>query len=189
MTAAFLLLAALVVAAAVAAFTRRDLIHSALLLVATWAGIAGLYLWAGAEFVAFAQALIYVGAVSMIVLFAVLLTRHAAVVPVEPPVRAGRVVAAVLAGAAVAAVLVGAVVTTSFAAPTGRAPSVSVRQLGYQLLNQHAASLLIVGVILTVALIGATVLASTDEPAGAARPPRAPERPAPLPGRQEDLAP
>ena len=41
-----------------------------------WAGIAAFYLWAGAEFVAFAQLLVYVGAVSMLSLFAVLLTRR-----------------------------------------------------------------------------------------------------------------
>ena len=75
MNLALLLLSVTAIAAAGVAFTWRNLIHAALLLIVTWAAIAGVYLWAGAEFVAFAQVLIYVGAVSMVVLFAVLLTR------------------------------------------------------------------------------------------------------------------
>src|SRR6185369_4791951 len=76
MTATLLFIAGLTLASAAVAMSLRNLIHSALLLVASWAGIAAFYLWAGAEFVAFAQVLVYVGAVSMIVLFAVLLTRR-----------------------------------------------------------------------------------------------------------------
>src|ERR1051326_2707120 len=71
-----LVIALLTLASAAVALSLRNLIHSALLLSASWAGIAAFYLWAGAEFVAFAQVLVYVGAVSMIVLFAVLLTRR-----------------------------------------------------------------------------------------------------------------
>ena len=66
--------------------TLRNLIHSALLLIASWAGIAAFYLWAGAEFVAFAQVLVYVGAVSMVVLFAVLLTRRSRADWRSPPI-------------------------------------------------------------------------------------------------------
>src|SRR5829696_8584005 len=73
---AFALIALFTLASAGVAMALRNLIHSALLLIASWAGIAAFYLWAGAEFVAFAQVLVYVGAVSMVVLFAVLLTRH-----------------------------------------------------------------------------------------------------------------
>src|SRR3954463_12026710 len=76
MTAAFILIALLTLAIAAMAMSLRNLIHSALLLIASWAGIAAFYLWAGAEFVSLAQILVYVGAVSMIVLFAVLLTRR-----------------------------------------------------------------------------------------------------------------
>src|SRR3954466_648545 len=76
MIVALVLIALVTVGAAAVAMALRNLIHSALLLIASWAGIAAFYLWAGAEFVSFAQILVYVGAVSMIVLFAVLLTRR-----------------------------------------------------------------------------------------------------------------
>ena len=88
-------------ASAAVALSLRNLIHSALLLIASWAGIAGFYLWAGAEFVAFAQVLVYVGAISMVVLFAVLLTRHSRADIEIAPDSQRRVLGAILAGGAV----------------------------------------------------------------------------------------
>jgi NADH-quinone oxidoreductase subunit J len=155
----FILIAALTLTSAALAMTRRNLIHSALLLIFAWGGVAGFYLWAGAEFVAFAQVLIYVGAISMVVLFAVLLTRN---FPFEPMVPSRRVLGAVIGGAGVAAILAYAVVHTSFPEPAQRAPEMHVRGLGYQLMGPHAASLLVVGVILTAALIGAVVIAASE---------------------------
>ena len=71
----------------------------------SWAGVAAFFLWAGAEFVAFAQVLVYLGAISMVVLFAVLLTRRSRE-DVEPRDRTTPWPRfAVAAGAAVAAVL------------------------------------------------------------------------------------
>ncbi len=162
-------IAALILASAALAMCLRNLIYSALLLILTWMGVASFYLWAGAEFVGFAQALIYVGAISMIVLFAVLLTRRTLADPIVAPASLRRAIAAMLVGAAVAGVLFAAVLATSFDTGTARPPAISVRQLGFQLMNQHAASLLVVGVILTVSLIGATIVAASDNP-----PPRGP---------------
>lgn len=159
---AFAVLAALMLASAALAFALRNLIHSALLLILTWAGVAGFYLWAGAEFVAFAQLLIYVGAVSMVVLFAVLLTRRGNTDPVIERSSVRRAFAAVIAGGAVAGVLVASVLGTDFA-PSAPVPATpTVKQLGFELMGPHAASLLVVGILLTVALIGATVIASTE---------------------------
>src|ERR1051325_2539475 len=94
-----ILIAVLTLGSAAVAVTRRNLIHSALLLVASWFGIAIFYLWAGAEFVAFAQVLVYVGAISMVVLFAVLLTRQSrADLAIATPTLA-RVIAGLLTGA------------------------------------------------------------------------------------------
>jgi len=156
------IIAALTLASAAFALTRRNLIHAALLLIFTWAGIAAFYLWAGAEFVAFAQILIYVGAVSMIVLFAVLLTKRTlADAPIEPSSHR-RAFLAVIAGGAIFGLLAFAITQTHFAPPPDRAPVVEVRQLGFQLMGPHAASVLVAGVILTVTLLGATIIAAND---------------------------
>jgi NADH:ubiquinone oxidoreductase subunit 6 (subunit J) len=162
MILALALIAFVTLATAAVAMALRNLIHSALLLVASWAGIAAFYLWAGAEFVAFAQVLVYVGAVSMIVLFAVLLTRRSRTDLTMATDSLGRAVGALLVGGAVLGVLVGAVIGTDIQTPGTPAPQVSVRDIGTQLMSAQVAALLIVGVILTVALLGAVVLAATD---------------------------
>lgn len=166
-------IAAVILASAAVAFALRSLVHSALLLVLTWLGVAAFYLWAGADFVAFAQILIYVGAISMVVLFAVLLTRRPASTPDEQsnllgyfaPASFRRALGALAAGAAVTAVIAFAILRTPFPAAPTAAPALTVRQLGLELMGPHAAALLVVGVILTVALLGATLIASTDRPA------------------------
>ena len=161
---ALLSIATLTLGAAAVAMTLRNLIHSALLLIFSWAGIAAFYLWAGAEFVAFAQALVYLGAVSMVVLFAVLLTRQNQA-PVAADPRTGlRAVWALLAALCVLGVLSGAILGTSFDSNPGAGPAIPVKQLGLELMGRHTASLLVVGVILTVALLGAVVLAAGDRP-------------------------
>lgn len=162
---ALLLIALLLLGAAGAAMLSRNLIHSALLLVGAWAGIAAFYLWAGAEFLAFAQVLIYVGAVSMVVLFAVLLTRQGAVsAPVEFD-SFKRMLGGLITAGGVAGILLGAVLGTPMDVPAAPPPAaISVKQLGVQLMGPHAAALLIVGVILTVALLGAVLIAAVDQP-------------------------
>ncbi len=157
-----IVIALVTLATAAIAMSLRNLIHSALLLVASWAGIAAFYLWAGAEFVAFAQVLVYVGAVSMIVLFAVLLTGRSRNDVTIAPDSIRRAISALLVGGAVLGVLFGAVIGTDIRPHAGVPASTSVRQLGVQLMNAHTAAVLIVGVILTVALLGAVVLAAND---------------------------
>ncbi len=163
MTAALILIAVLMLGSAAAAMMLRNLIHSALLLILSWAGVAAFYLWAGAEFVAFAQVLVYVGAISMVVLFAVLLTRQNPLtdVVVEPASRV-RMIAALSIGACVAAVLAAAVVSSDFRPAPVQAPAATVKQIGLEIMGPHGAALLIVGVLLTVALLGAIVLAAAE---------------------------
>lgn len=159
---AFFVIAVLTLGSAAVAMALRNLIHSALLLIGSWGGIAAFYLWAGAEFVAFAQVLIYVGAISMVVLFAVLLTRRSRADLAVAPDSLGRAIAGLLVGGAVLGVLWGAVLSM----PPGRLREepvrVTVRELGTDLMGQHAGALLVIGALLTVALIGAVVIASSD---------------------------
>ena len=163
MTFAFLLIAALILAAAAAAMLSRNLIHSALLLVGAWAGIAAFYLWAGAEFVAFAQVLVYVGAVSMVVLFAVLLTRQGeTAAPVEFDSLKRAVLAFIVAGG-VGGLLIGAILGSPLDVRLpSSTPAVPVKDIGALLMGPYAPALLIVGVLLTVALLGAIVIAAVD---------------------------
>lgn len=71
---AFWLLAALTVGSALAVVAVRDLIRALVLLITSFLGVAGLYITLSADFVAVAQVLIYAGAISVLLIFAIMLT-------------------------------------------------------------------------------------------------------------------
>lgn len=167
---AFALIALVTLGAGALAFSLKNIIRCAILLVVSWVGIAAFYLWAGAEFAAFAQILVYVGAVSMVVLFAVLLTRKRDEDFFKTATAGtGFKELGKLTGAIVAAVLVFAVATTPLAPPVAgnaeTSPAFSVKQIGESLMQNptYVGGLMIVGVLLTVALIGATVIAAGNK--------------------------
>ena len=71
----FWILAATSVVAAIAVVQIRDIFRAALFLVLSFLGVAGLFVLLRAEFLAVVQVLIYVGAISVLIIFAVLMTR------------------------------------------------------------------------------------------------------------------
>jgi NADH:ubiquinone oxidoreductase subunit 6 (subunit J) len=71
----FIITALITMVSAIAAMALRNLVHCVLCLAVTFAGIALVFLQIGAEFIGFAQVLVYIGAVSILVLFALLMTR------------------------------------------------------------------------------------------------------------------
>src|ERR1035437_6480687 len=99
MTLPFAIIALLTLASAVAAMSLRNLVHCALALTGTFAGLAAVYLQLDAQFVGFAQILVYVGAVAILIVFAILLTRSG-----EPPRPAGLSVN-VIAGVGLAVII------------------------------------------------------------------------------------
>ena len=108
----FVLLGLVAVGSALLVVTTTNMVHAALWLVVTLGAIAGCYLVLGAEFVAWVQVLIYVGAVVVLLLFALMLTK--APTGRQPDLNVRRVVpAAVVAG--LVAVLLGTTVVAGFA--------------------------------------------------------------------------
>src|SRR5687768_5916724 len=73
----FYIIALVTVASAIGAVSLRNLVHCALCLALSFIGMAAFFLQLNAPFVAFAQVLVYVGAVAILVVFAILLTRNA----------------------------------------------------------------------------------------------------------------
>ena len=162
-------IAAVMLTSAIVAMALRNLIRSALCLVVTWLAVAFFYLWAGAEFVAFAQVLVYVGAISMVVLFAVLLTRTnpapttSDIAGEQPGKRGWRGLGPILTAVTVFGILALAIRTSGLSErKVAPAPRLSVKQIGEQLTGSDASALLVAGVLLTVALLGAVVLAAND---------------------------
>lgn len=161
MTLPFAIIAGLTVGSAIAAMSLRNMVHCALSLVLTFAGLAGLYLQLNAEFVGFTQILVYVGAVSILIVFAILLTRST-----EPKDEPATVTP--WAGIAVA---FGAFLTMAlavFGSPVGKrlaapAPEVSVKTLGQKLMTDYVLPLEVMALLLTAAMLGAVIIAMKDK--------------------------
>ncbi|HXT12055.1 MAG TPA: NADH-quinone oxidoreductase subunit J [Candidatus Angelobacter sp.] len=162
MNIVFAIIAALTIAAAVAAMSLRNLVHCALALAAAFAGLAAVYLQLGAQFVGFTQLLVYVGAVAILVVFAILLTRGS-----EPPQKSvlssgwlgGMVVAVIVLGVLVFAIARSAVLH----GPVPAQPEATVQQIGDALMNKFVLPLEVVGLLLTAALIGAVIIAMKEQ--------------------------
>src|SRR3990170_8633091 len=96
-TVVFYLVAAITVGSAAVVAFSPNIIYSAFSLLGTFAGVAGLYVFLGADFVAGVQVLIYVGGILVLILFAVMLTHR--ITDVEITNRAaGRIPALIIVG-------------------------------------------------------------------------------------------
>ena len=162
MNPVFWILAVLTVIGALAAVTLKNTVHCALAVTVAFAGLALFYLQLDAQFAGFAQILIYIGAVAILVVFAILLTRGS-----ETP-RIGIFSRSWFAGmtiaAAVFAVLGWAVIQSAHVLPhESAAPAVDVNQIGNALLNRYVLPLEIVALLLTAALIGAVIVAMHEK--------------------------
>ena len=111
----FWILAAITVAGGLAAVMLKNTVHCALALTAAFAGLALLFLQLDAQFVGFAQILVYIGAVAILVVFAILLTRSSE--KPETGVFSRTWVAGLAIAAAVFAVLAWAVLHSAAALP------------------------------------------------------------------------
>jgi NADH:ubiquinone oxidoreductase subunit 6 (subunit J) len=165
MTWPFIIIAVLTLASAVAAMSMRNLVHCALALTLTFAGLAAFYLQLGAQFVGFAQILVYIGAVAILIVFAILLTRSD-----EPP-RRSRFSTTGAAGVGIAilvfVVLSGLILSSGVVRSETRPPTeVTVHQIGNQLMTKFILPLEVIGLLLTAALIGAVIIAMQEKDEG-----------------------
>jgi NADH-quinone oxidoreductase subunit J len=71
----FYLMAVVMIVAAIRVVTTRNVVHAALFLIVVFAGVAGQFILLAAEFVAITQVLIYIGAIMVLMLFGIMLTR------------------------------------------------------------------------------------------------------------------
>jgi NADH-quinone oxidoreductase subunit J len=158
--APFFVIAVVMLAGACAAMMLRGLVHCALALAVAFAGIGMLYLNLGAQFLGLAQLLVYVGAIAVLIVFVILLTRSG---ETDPPTQ--RPFAGVLLAVAVFAVLAWAVFHSS-AVPSSAAivPQSTIRQLGFALMGNYLFPLEVIGLMLTAALIGAVIVAMKEKP-------------------------
>lgn len=151
----------LTVASAIAAISLGNLVHCALCFAVSLLGMAGVFLWLGAEFAGFAQILVYVGAISIVVVFAILLTRGGG--KAEEDRFFGRPVVGAAIALLVAAAVMMSIGGSNAAAGTTGAGGASVREIGVRLMTTHVLALEIIALVLTAALLGSITLAMPEE--------------------------
>ena len=135
--------------------------HFVLALTVAFAGLAAVYLQLGAQFVGLAQILVYVGAVAILIVFAVLLTRDSEASPlaIVGSWKGSGVVALAIFGILAWAVDHSAASRRSVLPQ----PEATMQQIGNALMLRFALPLEIIGLLLTVALIGAVTIAMREK--------------------------
>ena len=161
---AFWVLAAITVGAALLVFLSRNLMHSVLFLVLVFIGMAGLFVTLSADFIAVAQVLIYAGAISVLLVFAIMLTPLAS----RDTGNSLFVLPGVLIGLGFAFVSALVAVRVGWPELTGSALDAqsyigTVKTIGSALLGGNLLAFELASVLLLVALIGAIALVHEDD--------------------------
>jgi NADH-quinone oxidoreductase subunit J len=152
-TTALAIIAIFTLAAALAAATLSKLMHAALSFAVAFVGVAAFYSLLGAEFVGLVQVFVYVGAVAVLIVFTILLTRR------DPEKDRGFNWSGILIAIAVFVGLALAILKSSrLGTAPAQIPPLTVKQIGEALMTTYLWPLQCVGVLLTAALIGALVL-------------------------------
>lgn len=156
----FYLIAALAVAGGLGMVLMRSTVYAALFLILTLLAVAGVYILLASEFLALVQVLIYGGAVTVLLLFALMLTRTGdlpeTMVGAQWPV--GAFASLVLMG-----LLIAAVGTTNWPGDVGQTAVIPFTAVGDALFQQWAVPFEIASLVLLIALIGAIILAREEE--------------------------
>jgi NADH-quinone oxidoreductase subunit J len=162
LTLPFFILSVLTIVGAAAALTLRNLVHCVLALMLAFLGLAGLYLQLDAQFIGFAQILVYIGAVAILIVFAILLTRSA-VSPLQSILSPSWAISGVVS--VVVFALLGWTIRSSAATRHSMPPQpeVTVKQIGNALMSRFALPLEVIGLLLTAALVGAVTIAMQDK--------------------------
>lgn len=157
---AFLIIGTIIISSAMCVVLFKELIYSALSMVGCFLGVAGLFVMLHAELVAAAQVLIYVGAISVLIIFAIMLTSH----------RTGDVrlyfhqqawIAAPICAIAAAALVV--IMATAEYNSTSEAQNPGDEQIASLLFNEYAFPFELVSLALLVAMVGAVLLAKKEK--------------------------
>ena len=155
----FIILSAVALIGALGVVLSRNLFHAAIFLVLSFVGVAGFYVLLEAEFLAMIQILVYVGAISILIIFAIMLSRRL----MSPDFRASNEqwLWALVAAVALFAILVIVLVQVDWPVAQAEVPSGTLVELGKALVDpgQYLLVFEVASVLLLVALVGAVIVA------------------------------
>ncbi|MSP60752.1 MAG: NADH-quinone oxidoreductase subunit J [Myxococcales bacterium] len=152
----FYLLASVVVLSALGVALAPNLLYSAFALLGTLGGVAGLYMFLGADFVGIVQLLIYIGGILVLILFAVLLTNRIGEVKLSNPS------AGIMLGAPAAVGMLALIAKATLGTPwplTEEAAAPTTARLGDAFLREQLLPFELASLILLMALVGSMVIA------------------------------
>ena len=157
----FVILGLITLGAAFMVVTARKLLHSAFWLILAFFGVAGVFILLDAEFLAVAQVLIYVGAISTLIIFAIMLSRNV-MDPKQPRFNdqwgvVGGFAALLFVALTVIAWRVG------WPVAAGQASADTIQRLGADFVGPYVVPFEAASVLLVVAMIGAIIIAREKE--------------------------
>lgn len=152
-----------IVATAAGVVFAGTVIHSAIFLILSLAGVGAMYLLLTVEFLALVQFLIYGGAVTVLILLALMLTRMGTSGRPEK-MNGAQMPFAILVGGALMAILVGVAVGTDWGPGADGSPAnVPIELISKRLFMDFGAPFMVASVLLLVALAGAIILARQED--------------------------
>ena len=157
----FYLLSAVMLGSAVVVVTSSNIVHSAAALIPAFLGATGLYILLNAEFVAGIQVLIYAGAITVLILFAIMLTEGGTGLGGRQRNEQAAVGAAV--AAAMAVLLIAVSTRAGWPAGAGTLPSYTPGALGQSFLRQNILVFEGTSIVLLISLMGAILIARRED--------------------------
>jgi NADH-quinone oxidoreductase subunit J len=157
----FLLMAGVMLGSALLVVVGRDIIRSALWLIVSFAGLAAIYGLLGNGFMAITQVLVYIGAIAVLVLFAVMITqskRGPAQLVFQRQWWGG-----LIAAVALFLLLAVSIGQTEFPLAADVLTAVGARDIALNVFGEYGFAFLVLGVLLLAAVIGALYLARRDD--------------------------
>jgi NADH:ubiquinone oxidoreductase subunit 6 (subunit J) len=166
----FIFLAVVVIFSSLMVVTQKDIVRAATALFVALGATSGLYLFLGAEFLAFVQIMVYVGGTTVLIMFGVMLTARS---PVEIARKgSGRAAAGIAATVMILIPLLMLLLgigpapaggTAQMRLATGELQPQSTRNLGDMLLTSYIAPFIIASFVLLIALVGAAYMVRRRE--------------------------
>jgi NADH-quinone oxidoreductase subunit J len=153
----FIFLSIITLGSALAVVTSKNLFHSALFLILSFVGVAGLYILLEAGFLAAVQILVYVGAISILIIFAIMLTRR--LMAKDLVQRNAQWGISGLVALLLFVVLGFVLLRVNWPVVEAAVSRESISILGQELMSTYALPFEVASVLLLVALVGSIIIA------------------------------
>ncbi|HLW58772.1 MAG TPA: NADH-quinone oxidoreductase subunit J [bacterium] len=158
---AFYALAAVLLLSGVVVVASPNIVHSAVALIPAFLGVTGIYILLNAEFLAGVQVLIYAGAITVLILFVIMLTEGGTGLRLRQRNEQGPI--GVVVAVLMAALLITGVMHTAWSRAAGALPAYTPGAIGQSFLGPNLLVFEGTSIVLLVSLVGAIIIARKEE--------------------------